>query len=59
MQRFDGLPSVVYVAGVDEQESYDLRIRTIAESGAASDFFLLNGVLVTGRSTPPRWSPTR
>lgn len=55
-RTWPGAPSVVYVEGIDEGETYDLRVRAVAEGGAGSDWFPVDGHRVVGRSTkPPRY----
>lgn len=58
VQRFDAGQRVLYLVEVDERQSYDLRLRAIAQSGAASAWTLVNNHLVLGRAAPPP-APTR
>jgi len=52
-ETFDFTNDFVYVAGLQDEQSYDFRIRFITEFGIAGEFLLLDNVLIIGKSSPP------
>ena len=52
-ERFDFNNGFVYIAGLQDGQFYDFRIRYISEFGIASEFLLINNVEIIGKTSLP------